>query len=633
MKYLNIPYSLHSLLFGLLFFSFGIVEELSAQQSLDATAGMIQNRVKSKIRNRALDEMADMRSALKSSARVKVKGSKRALQNSLRGGVAGDPFDTDPTLDKLIEDPESKESIVDNTNKKRYVELFGEWMMMPSEAEMLARARLKHIKDSLANIDRKAFRVTKRVWDDSRPMIIFGWHPHWVGDIYKGYDYDLFNVVSYYSYDINPDNGAPQNSGVVASFLGSDFVATAHKKRSAALLSVTCHGEENVMRFLSQNIPAQQRFTDSILYILDSTNADGIEINFEGVNAAVKNDFVKFVRILSKNIIGARGDTSFIFMSVPAYDPENIYDLALFHDFVDIFVIKGYTFHETPDGLKKMPPAPLNYSPLTLAPDLRTAVEKYIASIGPLHSARLIMALPYFGTRWVTDGITEEILEFNSLTYSDIQFDFAMNLSDSIRYPGGKLFYDSIRTSYAFTYLDYTGVDVSNGDIPLDVTIYFDDSLSLQKKYRYLIDARLGGVGIQFLGYDMGFTQLEDVLSNEFTDIVMPLDDNMAQLNARSTTIRQNSIYILATLLYLAIFMAIGFCAALFNKNVRQALFDNGRFRMGYMAFFTILMLLLGGYLGLFEGASIPLLLGVIFGSIVSWVAWRILFKKKAMTP
>lgn len=632
MKYFNITYSLKYTLL-LLLFSSGALQHLSAQKSLDATAGMIQNRVKSKIRNRALDEAADMRSALKSSARVKVKGSKRALANSLRGGISGDPFNTDPTLDKLIEDPEVKESIVDNTNKKRYVELFGEYMMMPSEAEMLARAKLKHYKDSLANIDRKSFRVTKKIWDDSRPMIIFGWHPHWIGDVYKGYDYDLFNVVSYYSYDINPDNGAPQNSSVMASFLGSDFVATAHTKRCAALLSVTCHGEENVMRFLSQNIPAQQRFTDSILYILDSVNADGIEINFEGVNAAVKNDFVKFVRILSKNIIGARGDTSFIFMSVPAYDPENIYDLTLFENFVDIFVIKGYSLHETPDGLKKMPPAPLNYSPLTTAPDLRMAAEKYIANIGPLNSARLIMALPYFGTRWVTDPITEEIQEINSITYSDIQFDFVMNLADSIRYPGAKLYFDSTKTCYAFTYYDYSSVKDKYVDLPLEVTIYFDDSLSLQKKYRYLIESRLGGVGIQFMGYDMGFTQLEDVLSNEFTDIVMPVDDKLAQLNARSSNIRQNSIYALAALLYLAIFMAIGLCAALFNREVRQALFDNGRFRIGYMMFFTALMLLLGGYLGLFQGASIPLLLGVIFGSIVSWVGWRILFKKKAMTP
>jgi hypothetical protein len=114
------------------------------------------------------------------------------------------------------------------------------------------RAQAQAIKDSLSNLDRGSFRVTKKIWDDSRTMVVFGWHPHWMGELYRSYDYQLFNVVSYYSYDINPDNGAPQNSDVMAGFLGSDFVSNAHDKGCSALLSITCHGEQNVMRFLSQ---------------------------------------------------------------------------------------------------------------------------------------------------------------------------------------------------------------------------------------------------------------------------------------------------------------------------------------------------------------------------------------------
>ena len=79
--------------------------------------------------------------------------------------------------------------------------------------------------------------------------------------------------------------------------------------------------------------------------------------------------------------------------------------------------------------------------------------------------------------------------------------------------------------------------------------------------------------------------------------------------------------------------MAIGLCAALFNIKVRQALFDRGRFRIGYMLFFTMLMLLVGGYMGLFEGTTIPLLVGVIFGAVVSWTGWKYVSQKKSLTP
>lgn len=606
-----------SVLMLLLFY----VEPIPAQK--------IQNRVK----NAAKRKTAEKISELKSTGRVQVNSTKRALKNSLKGGKPGIGPGSEATLDELIEDKETRESLTDNTNRSRYVELFGEWTTMPSDAELLARAKLKAIQDSLNNIDRKYFRVTKNIWDDSRPMIIFGWHPYWLGDIYKGYDYDMFNVVAYYSYDINPESGAPQNPAAMTSFMTGEFVRTAHDKNCSALLSVSCHGEQNVTRFLSQNIPAQQRFMDSILFILDSTNADGIEINFEGVNANTKDEFSKFIRILSTTLTGARGDTSFVFLSVPAYDPDNVYNVAELQNFVDIFVVKGFDFQETPNGLKKMPTAPLNYSPLTSAPDLRTAVDRYIADLGPIYSARLILALPYYGTRWVTDGITEEILDMQAITYNDLQFEFVMQIDNYQKFPGARLRYDSIQTSYVFSYYDYYGVDTALGDIPADVTIYFDDSLSLQKKYRYLMDARLGGVGIQFLGNDAGFQHLETMLSNEFMEIVEPQNEKLAEVYEKSNTFRQNSIYALVVLLYLAIFLAIGLCAALFNRQVRQALFDNGRFRIGYMLFFTFLMLFVGGYMGLFEGTTIPLLVGVIFGAIVSWAGWKYVSQKKSLTP
>jgi hypothetical protein len=372
---------------------------------------------------------------------------------------------------------------------------------------------------------------------------------------------------------------------------------------------------------------------DSVLYILDSTNADGIEINFEGVNAAVKDEFLRFVRTLSTTVTSARGDTSFVFLSVPTFDPENIYDISRFIDFVDVFIVKGFNFHQEPFGLKKVPAAPLNLSPIVPAPDLRSSVDKYIANLGPLFSARLVLALPYFGTRWVTDGITEEIMEMNVIPYSDLQFDFVMQMEDQFKFPGAKLRYDETKTCYVFSYLDYLGVDTALGDVPYEVTIYFDDTTSLRKKYRFLQDARLGGVGIQFLGSDAGFYHLEQLLSDEFTDIVMPDEDIFREINEKSSTSRQNSIYILAVLLYLSIFMAIGLCAALFNRQTRQALFVNGRFRMIYMAFFTLLMLLIGGYLGLFKGATIPLLVGVVFGAVMSWLGWRLLSKRKSLTP
>lgn len=606
------------------FCCFWLVTTVEAQK-----AGYIQSRVKTKSR-RLVEERV---SALKSKGRIGAVGTKRALKTSLKGGRYTPGDNLDPTLDELIEDPEKRASLKNTNNDGRYVELLGEWTNMPSDAELALRAQIQAIEDSLRNIDRKLLRQTRMIWDDSRPMVIFGWHPYWMGNLYKGYDYGMYNVVSYYSYDINPDQGGPQNPQVINEFLASDFVQTAQDQGCSALLSITCHGEENVRRFLNNNDVAQRRLLDSLVYILDSTNADGIEINFEGVNVELKNDFFRFVRTLSTTITAARGDTSFIFMSVPAYDPKNVYDISMLQNFVDIFIVKGFDFHETPKGLVKQPSSPLNYSRLTKTHDVRSAVDKYIANLGPLYSGRLVLALPYSGTLWYTDGVTEEVLDMQSVTFNDVQFDFVMQIDNYERYPGARASYDSMSNYHFFKYYDYYNVDTLAGDIPVDVTLYYDDTTSLRKKYQYIIDSRLGGVGVQFLGNDAGFYRLESVLSGEFMEVIEPVNEKLAELNARSNMFRENAIYLLAVLLYLAIFMAIGFCAALFNIKTRQALFEQGRFRVLFMVFITVLILLLGGYMGLFRGTTLPLLVGVVFGAFMSWLGWKYFSNKRSLTP
>lgn len=614
--------------FGVLlcFLLMGSLQTATAQRNIGQS---IENRVKSKSKQAVRRQI----STLKIKSKTTAYSSKRALKTSLRDGAKMPETDGEPTLDELIVDNETKDELSDNNNEKRYIQLFGEWLNMPSDAELAEMERYQRYLDSLRNLGRDQLRVTKNIWDDSRPMVIYGWHPHWMGDLYKGYDYGLYNVVSYYSYDINPSTGGTLNPSIMANFMRSEFVETAHSQECSALLSVTCHGEENLRQFLVNNPAAQRRLMDSVLFILDSTNADGIEINFDGVNPELKNDFVRFVRVLSSTVTAARGDTSFIFMSVPPYDPKNVYDISLFEEYVDIFVVKGFNFHRTPDGLAKMPSSPFNYTALSTAPDLRMAVDKYMANIGPLFSGRLILALPYSGTLWYTDGVTDEVLDMRSVTYSDIQFDFVMQIDNYEKYPGARLRYDSMQTCYVFSYYDYYGVDTLLGDVPVEVNLYFDDSLSLAKKYDYIFKSRLGGVGVQFLGNDMGFYHLEFLLSSTFMEDIDIEDPRLAEAKARGNWFRRNSIYILTIIFYISIFVAIGFCLALFRQSTRQKLFEEGRFRVIFMLFLTFLVLMLGGYAGLFRGATVTLLVGIVFGALMSWVAWKIISRRQSMTP
>lgn len=588
-----------------------------------------QAKIISKVKTRATAESRDAvrteLNALKQSARIRTNGAKKALPHSLKD--AGQEYTaSNKTIGALIKEPTVRTSLEDNENHTRFVELFREWFNMPSDNALALEAKLKAIRDSLARIDSTQFREPMMIWDNSRPMIIFGWHPHWMGNAYKSIDFDLMNVVSFYSYDINPIDGTAQNPAVISSFLGSDFVPLAHEKGCGALLSISCHGQDNVTTFLENNMAAQQTLLDSILTVLDSVNADGVEINFEGVDLKQKENLIKFVRVLSKNLTAARGDTSFVFMSVPAYDPDNIFDLSKLEPYVDVFIVKGFDFQNTPNGQKIGPVAPLNYSLVSQEHDLRNAVEKYEANIGPYNTGRLILALPYYGTKWTVQGASMDVLNMETLTYTDLMFDYVMNVND---YPTSEVRYDSSKATYIWSYTD----SFSNKAAPIEYIIYFDNILSYKTKYEFIKSYRLGGVAVQSLGYDAGFDGLKQVLANEFTVIKIPSVGAMGQLGTISATIRSYGIYVLALLMYTAIFVSIGFCGALFNRNIRRKLFLNGRFRVAYIIFVAVLILFLGGYLGLFEGARSPLIIGVLIGAFIMWLYWKYSTKKMAARP
>lgn len=603
---------------GLLIFVFFLTAEDAYGQGISTLRNKMIQKGKNKVRGKIRKDIA----GVKSTAKNRVKGSKKVLGKSLKGGGGYTIINGEPTLDELIIDPEAKAEIADRNNKQRFVKLFGEWWAMPSDSELKYRERLQAIKDSLSRIDSAQFRVPRMVYDDSRPMMLFGWHQHWMGDVYKGYDYNLLNVVSYYSYDVDPEHGGATNPEVVKDFVESDFVSTAQEAGTGVVLSISLHGEGNIATFLDQNPLAQRLLIDSLVYLLDTTNADGIEINFEGVTDNYKDDFIKFVQVLSHNLIAARGDTCFIFMSVPAYDPDNVYDLARLEKFVDMFVIMGYNFHDSPNGLYKSPVAPLNYNAMAAEFDLRKSVDKYIANIGPVNSDRLILALPYFGTKWETQGNDDVLVEY--LTYSDIQFDYVMG-----NIPNDTIEYDSSLTTHIWRSIQRTDSTV----LPVETTIYYDDVRSLRKKYQFLISSRLGGVGIWALGYDSGFGDLNGVLIDEFTTIEIPENEHLIMLKEASNTSQRTGVYLLTILFYIAIFMACGFCMALFNVKTRQALFTNGRFRLFYLGFFTLLILILGGYLGLFEGTTSTLMIGVVVGSLLSWLGLRFVNNQQAKQP
>jgi len=569
-------------------------------------------------------EVSKKKSSIKNKARTTVKDMKK-LPKKQAGTTVDEEYN--PTLDEAINDEEVKEDIVNRENKTRFVSLFAQWWMMPNELEMQARLRLAAMRDSLNQIDSAAYRVPKIVRDDQF-VTVFGWHPHFNGNTYKSYNYELLTAIAYYSYDIDPYTGGYLDSNVIHDFLGGDkpedgIVPTAHENDCKVLLSISSHSEDNNATFLEPyNNDARQNLIDQVVYLLDTSKADGIELNFENIPLEYKTEFYKFVRQITY-VLRSINPNYAVCMSVPAYDPPGIFNLSRMKDDIDFFIIKGFDYQNDPNevlGFKKSHNAPLNYSPASGEADLRSTIERYIAAIGPYHANRLILALPNYGTLWETTDQGYEMLDY--VPYSEVMYNYV--LKDK-----GLSKLDSNYYSFVWSKLD----TLDGGRNIQETELYYDDVASLRIKYRFLQSYGLAGVGVWPLGYDVGFDQVWNTLAEEFTTIEIPELPGLEKLRNGTKRARRSSPIVLSVLLFWAIFASAGFCMALFNTNVRQTLFRKGRFRMIFLSFFTALIILIGTYFGLFEGKTSMLVVGVVLGSFFAYGIIVIMNKQRAKAP
>ena len=474
-------------------------------------------------------------------------------------------------------------------------------------------------------------------------VIVMTWHPTWYDKAYKEYHYDRVNVISYYSYDIDPSSGFPLNPDAVQDFLKADGMVAHVKGRpriksygdekiikpdtsyAKILLSVSLHGEENVRTFLApENKLAQQEAIDQIMKLVDSMKIDGVELNILNVPTDRRGEFYKFLTQISARVHGPRPDR-LVFMSMPPFDYQKIYDFSELTPIIDYFIILAIDFHmQAADGeIVKGPLAPLNLRTADQALDIRKSVAQTIRNIGTYNADRVILALPNFGMMWVSQGANE--IPVDKITYDDLMTDY-INVDD----PFDTVRFDISRCTNIWQFIDAK----DTFSLPTRTEIYFDNIDTWRVKYKFALDSRIGGVGLHFLGDIQQYADEHNALLDEvFSEYVEPSTSMFAKADKASSASQGAAMYVLAVLLYWGIFMVMGFVWALFDYKTRQSLFDTPRFRTMYLAFFVTLLIMLGNYFGLFQYNVALLIVGLALGSFMSWSILKSLYKQQAEQP
>jgi hypothetical protein len=662
--------------------------------------------------------------------------------------------------DKKVED-----KVVIELNKKRFTNLSRKWWGMPTETDQEKIDRGRYLRyyepqgvNTLLASEGAIYRHQKEITNDQN-LIVWGWHPYWSRDAFKTYDFSLLTHVGFYGYELNPFTGGYTNFDAIHEFRNSELIQVAHKDSCKVLLTLACHKPEKSEIFFTSNPIVRQNTIDSLKAILFYTYADGVEINFEEVPAEFKADFKDFVRELSFQLREFDPNIT-IAMTLPLYDPKNVYDIGFYQHWVDLFIIAGYNFHLRPTGVTKGALTPLHNpdaeirgsymtymketnldsvlrSPGTIRdiqilqsdaylktlldtlnayitrtriedleynrydigdvlgvirkvnvlrdePNIRralrrtvcraklakyylpkekvnfylfepewdtvkinefdifnkidgvlseadsldrhleTTLDKFIREIGTAHASSLVLGLSYQGAVWQTRG-TYEFTGY--MPYAEIR-----NL---VRAGKATVRYDKVYNSMIATISDTLG--------PYQ-EVYFDNSTSLGLKMDEAMDKGLGGVALWALSYDHGYKELWRVIEEQFASRMIWNAENerwerfkIAKSNKIHYTVtyqmKRISNLIFATLVFMTIFMTIGFAFSLLDWRVRDVMFYSGAFRIFYLTIFTVLILVIGSYLGLFQNRATAFLVGIILGGILTWLATVLVVKRQEKLP
>lgn len=499
--------------------------------------------------------------------------------------------------------------------------------VMINNEEISGPGKVYSVYDSVKNID-KNFEV-------------YGWHPYWMKSKWKNYPFNLLSTISYFSYNINPENGDPINILDLNDWSESDFVSVAQDNNTRVLLTVSLHGQRNIINFLNHESIWENLFSNVSELIL-SKNADGVDINFENLPQSQTSNFEKFVlefkRYLDEEFYKYNKSLpSFLSLTVPASNQMQYYSINSLaelvvpetnREVVNLIVIMGYDFHQ---ANLPSPTSPLNSS------DNSPSLNKTVQIFNALSSAKnkSILALPYYGIMYniepVLDTITGSQISLRSyvdkkLTYSEIN----------------DLFIDNPDLKYQID-LDPVSMTKQISIVFDDNTmkeIFYDDSFTLSKKYSFVMNNEFRGIGLWALGYDNQRLELWELIEDYFTTNEKIFTDPIAEVNGHVISftkklVKNKNIYFVIVI-FLSMSVLISGLILMLDANFREKVSSS---RIGSFLLLTLLYILLIPLivvindsirpLGVFIDSYFNLYIAMFLGAFLFYLGSKINIKKE----
>ncbi len=351
--------------------------------------------------------------------------------------------------------------------------------------------------------------------------IVFGWHPYWSNGLETNYDWSLLSDLCYFSYEVNPADG---NATTTHNWSTASVIDDALANGVRVSLCVTLFS--NHATFLN-NSSAKQTLIDNIINMLQSRGANGVNIDFEGVNSSLKSQYNDFLIDLS-NQVHNQIPNSMVSVCTYAVDWGDLFNEEEIDQYIDYYTIMGYDYYYSGSSTAG-PTSPL-YTFNAFDYNLSKTVNHYISEGAT--PGKLILGLPYYGMEWNTTAqdIPSSTTSFvSSRTYKYIKNNTSGHYSNRQ--------WDNTSICPYYTYYNSSPENWRQ--------CFVDDEGSLAYKYDFVNMLNIAGIGIWALGYDDGYSELWDLIQEKFTDCyVFPCSGTVYDLGGQYKPYFNKSDYV-----------------------------------------------------------------------------------------
>jgi spore germination protein YaaH/flagellar hook assembly protein FlgD len=353
---------------------------------------------------------------------------------------------------------------------------------------------------------------------------VFGFLPYWnLNDSGMVLNYNVLSTIAYFSVGAdrygnlrktNSDGTLTTGWAGWTSSRLSSIMSAAHQKGTRVVLTISVFAwtssQASTQAALLASSTARLNLARQVAKAVHDRGADGVNLDFEPIVSGYADEFTAFVRTLRTQLNSYATGYQLTFDTTGRIGNYPI-EAATAPGGADAIFIMGYDYRTAGSSIAG------SIDPLTgPAYDLTDTVAAFTSRVAP---SKLILGVPYYGRAWSTvSGSVRSATHSGTKYGTSVSVNYE-NVVPLISQYGRK--WDSVEQSPWIAYKKQN-CTTTYGCVTTWRQVYYDDALSLGRRYDLVNRAGLRGVGMWALGYDGSRTELWQELGTKFLHDTTP---------------------------------------------------------------------------------------------------------------